>query len=549
MKEIYVSNFKIRALWREFSRKRFAIPEIQREFVWDAKKACALLDSIYQKLPIGAVLVWDTDSHNHTLLRHSLHILPPFNPRNRRIWFLIDGQQRLSVLHQVREGQQVVNSNGKTVDFRRIHFVFDADAPTRFVSVRRADPDVHFPVTDILADDWQKRIGLLPNYKRQKVRECRRRVVSYEVPVIFVKTNKLEEVREAFIRINSRGTPISAADRAFTRASRFNLRHLANTLRSGLRNGFEHIPRETLLQTFALARGEKDVGERAVLTAIDKLEKNLRADNKSALSEFQRDWKRVSHAIGKAVGYLVTTLGVPSYSYMPSDNMVATLALFFFYNGLSQPTPKQARELKKWFWATGVGQRYAGRGFRRNIIKDAAFFRALAQKRQGRFTFTDMVPRSEVKNGDYSRRSGLTNAFFCLLSVRQPRYLENGDRIPVDHSTRADRKDKHHIFPRDLLKRNNFADRQYNSLCNVCFVVARENQSIGNKRPVDYLDEFRRKKSFSRVMASHLIPHFKGSGIWDSNVRRAYKQFQADRLDLLCRAFEREAGLRLFRKD
>ena len=147
MKEIYVSNFKIRALWREFSRKRFAIPEIQREFVWDAKKACALLDSIYQKLPIGAVLVWDTDSHNHTLLRHSLHILPPFNPRNRRIWFLIDGQQRLSVLHQVREGQQVVNSNGKTVDFRRIHFVFDADAPTRFVSVRRADPDVHFPVT------------------------------------------------------------------------------------------------------------------------------------------------------------------------------------------------------------------------------------------------------------------------------------------------------------------------------------------------------------------------------------------------------------------
>lgn len=548
MKEIYVSSFKIRQLWREFSRKRFAIPEIQREFVWDAKKACALLDSIYKKLPIGAVLIWDTDGHNHALLRQSLHILPPFNLRNRRIWFLIDGQQRLSVLHQVREGQQVINSNGKKVDFRRLHFVFDDSAPINFVPLRRTDADLHFPVIDMLAEDWETRIGLLPKYKRQKVRDCRRRLASYEVPFIFVKTNKLEEVREAFIRINSRGTPISAADRAFTRASRFDLRNLANTLRNGLKDGFDQIPRETLLQAFALARGEKDVGERAVLAAIDKLEKKLRS-HKGTLNEFKRDWKWVSHAIGRAVGYLVTTLGVPTYSYLPSDNMVTTLALFFYYNDLSQPTPRQAREIRKWFWATGVGQRYAGRGFRRNVIKDAGFFRTLALRRKVRFTFTDLLPRSEVKNSDYSRRSGLTNAFFCLLSVRQPRYLENGDRIPVEHSTRADRKDKHHIFPRDLLKRNGFGDRQYNSICNVCFVVARENQSIGSKKPVVYLDEFRRKRCFHRVMSSHLIPHQKDSPLWDRGVRRGYRNFQNERLDVLCKAFEREAGIRLFRKD
>ena len=234
MKEITPDSFTVRHLWRELGRKRFAIPEIQREFVWDAKKACALLDSIYKKLPIGSVLVWDTDGHNHTLLRQTLHILPTFNLHNRRIWFLIDGQQRLSVLHQVREGQSVTNSNGKLVDFRRINFVFDGHAPMKFVSVRRSDPDLHFPMTDMLADDWEDRLGLLPQYKRRSVRECRRRIASYEIPFIWVKTNKLEEVREAFIRINSRGTPISAADRAFTRASRFNLRHLANTLRSGL---------------------------------------------------------------------------------------------------------------------------------------------------------------------------------------------------------------------------------------------------------------------------------------------------------------------------
>ena len=266
------------------------------------------------------------------------------------------------------------------------------------------------------------------------------------------------------------------------------------------------------------------------------------------MDEFNHDWKCVSRAIGKAVGYLVTTLGVPTYSYMPSGNMVATLALFFYHNHPAGPTPRQAREIRKWFWATGVGQRYAGRGFRRNIINDAEFFRKLANRPGQKFTFGDLVAPPRFSDSD-PQRSGLTNAFFCLLSLQEPRYLENGDRIPVKHSTRADRKDKHHFFSKDLLKRNGFNERQYNSLCNVCFVVAMENQSIGSKKPAVYLEEFSHRKSFSKVLWSHLIPHFKGSGIWDHNVRRGFKRFQNDRLDQICTAFQRQAGIRLFRKD
>jgi len=548
MKEIYSDSFTITRLWDVFADRKFAIPEIQREFVWDSRKACALLDSIYKKLPIGSALVWETNGHNRTLLRHSLHILPGYNDRNRHIWFLIDGQQRLSVLYQVREGQKVENSNGKKIDFSKIYFVFADDLPLKFAALRRYDPAQHYPVKDILADDWQRRLRLLPVYKQRVVRECRRLLTSYIVPFIFVKTNHLEEVRESFIRINSRGTPISAADRAFTRASRFDLRHLANHTREHLAHGFKDIPRETLLQAFAFARGEKDLGERAVLASIDKLEKRLKTD-KSVLRQFSRDWKRVSHAIGRAVDYLVATLGVPSFSYLPSVNMVATLTLFFYHNGLGQPSPRQMRELRKWFWATGVGQRYTGRGYNQNIQRDVAFFRRLARGRRERFTFSDLVPKADLKHSDYSRRSGLTDAFFCLLSVHQPRYLENGSRIPTAFSTRSNRKDKHHIFPRDLLKRNGFSDKLYNSLCNVCFIVARENQSIGSKKPVDYLDEFCRRRHFGKVMKSHLIPHRKESALWQPQVRRAYRNFQNERLELICKMFNREAGINLFRKD
>jgi hypothetical protein len=112
------------------------------------------------------------------------------------------------------------------------------------------------------------------------------------------------------------------------------------------------------------------------------------------------------------------------------------------------------------------------------------------------------------------------------------------------------RKDKHHIFPKALLRRIGFTDREADRLCNICFMVAEDNQSFGSRRPRQYLGEFRTKKTFSRVMKSHLIPHYKGSGLWDGRIRRGYRDFLFQRMQLVVRAFESQAGgIRLFRKD
>ncbi|MFZ3277044.1 MAG: hypothetical protein WA182_09075, partial [Candidatus Sulfotelmatobacter sp.] len=39
-----------------------------------------------------------------------------------------------------------------------------------------------------------------------------------------------------------------------------------------------------------------------------------------------------------------------------------------------QPNKQQAIEIRKWFWATGVAQRYSGRGYHQNIVADAKLF-------------------------------------------------------------------------------------------------------------------------------------------------------------------------------
>jgi hypothetical protein len=199
---------------------------------------------------------------------------------------------------------------------------------------------------------------------------------------------------------------------------------------------------------------------------------------------------------------------------------------------------------------SGVAGDPDGRGYRDNILADLDFFKRLAGRGTARFSFAEKPLRSDVRRADFSRRSGMTAAFFCLLALQKPKYIENGDPIPLEaYSTRANRKDRHHIFPVAQLRAKGFTRSQYNSLCNICFVVAEENQSIGQKKPVSYLSDVRRKRFFSRVMKSHLIPHHNDSGIWDFNVSRGYKKFVKQRLVVLCKAFEAQAGMKLFVED
>lgn len=414
MKRITVKRLKVSKIWRLCEEGLFAIPEIQREFVWDIKKAGKLLDSIYRQLPIGSFLIWETNSDRQNLLRHAQNILPEFNYRNKKIWFLIDGQQRLSVLYRVKKGGVVKNYNEKDVDFDHLCYSFDKRFDIRFIKIRRSIPNLHIPVINILGPYWRNKIRHLPNSKLYEIEKFRNLIKNYEIPIILINTNNLEDVRESFLRINSGGLRISSADKAFTRASKLRLRHLVNELRSNLPKGFNQLDRGIIQFAIALILGTREVGSRAIESALIKAEKS-EFQNGRISKKFSKKWREIKECIKKAVDYLNNEMGLPNYDFLPSENMVATLSLFFYANNRAQPSSKQRRELFKWFWATAIAGRYTGRGYRKNILDDVNFFENLGKKRKGRFIFKDLVPKSDIKRMDYLTSSGLTTAFFLLL--------------------------------------------------------------------------------------------------------------------------------------
>jgi len=112
-----LDKMPIRKLRAHLLARRFAVPKLQRNFVWDAGRAAKLLDSIYHQMPIGSLFLWEMDGKSANLIRQSAEVLPTYNTAHKTIWFVIDGQQRLSVIHQAFEGDDKQNDAGRHIDF------------------------------------------------------------------------------------------------------------------------------------------------------------------------------------------------------------------------------------------------------------------------------------------------------------------------------------------------------------------------------------------------------------------------------------------------
>jgi len=543
MPKVTTETISVRRLFDWFDQRCLAVPELQREFVWNPQRACALLDSMFKGYPIGSAMIWKTGKENAHYLRHSdMHVLPGFDQsHNKHILFLIDGQQRLSVLYQVRRGETIKNSNGQKIRFGDIYFTLDEEEK-QFIYVRRPDPGKHFKVCTIVSDRWRQAFRKLPQYKRNEIKECRDRLLKYRVSLTFIGTRELADVRETFIRINTQGMRITEADRAFSSASRVKPLHRFRQLCATLPLGYDGIDKAIYWTTLVLIRGIEDLGQKA----FARLTKQIETTEEGELW-FERHEPKVAESVKLACDYLVNRLKVFNFSLLPYENMISLLAVFFYWNNRSQPNRHQQEQLRRWFWHTAVLKRYAGSGYRRNILSDAGLFKRLGRSKRGTYTITERAPASSLLSEDYRRGSALSRAFQLLLAAHRPRYLTNGDEIPLGPvASISNTKELHHIWPRDLLKRRGVAARRYHALCNICYLVAHDNRSFGALAPHKYLDEFRSERHFARAMRSHLIQHKGGSAIWDTRVRRGFKRFIADRSRGIQRAFNGEAGARLF---
>ena len=557
MKPPDLTHWTVQTLHRHLRMRLFAVPKLQRSFVWDARRAAKLLDSIYHRMPIGSLFLWEMDRKSANLIRQSSRVLPPFDDHNNRIWFVIDGQQRLSVLYQAFKGQKTENDAGREIEFDKLCFVVDPGdhdgaAVARVVYRKSRGRDL-IPVCDILASDWRKRMPGRSKVFLRTISKCRDRLTGYALPVVIVRSATLDEIGEVFVRVNSQAMRIRSADRAAALMGKLDISDMARELRQTLRDaGFKLAAIDPILMGFNLVSEKLDKeGDPPKLEVMARRWSRAVERSQREVARFKRHWDRFKKAFLSATQYVRDHFPVYDESYLPSANMLATLSVYFYYHP-GQPSGSHAKEIQKWFWATGVAKRYSGAGYHDHIVDDALLFRSLASGKSRHFAFKERLdPVVDIQMEQYNASSAVTRAFFCLLAGQRPKYLGNGDPVPLNAPviSPASAKHRHHIFPRAQLDAL-VSRKAYNSLCNVCFLVSADNIGIGKKLPRHYLAECRHRipKRFKSVMQSHFIPAESRSGIWQHRVVHAFKQFRTERLKLICNAFEKRAGLKLFRR-
>lgn len=117
---------KISALVDMFLNGELLLPEMQRKYVWRSTQVRDLLDSIYRDYPSGSILIWETDTLPNVKMRS-------FDKKNEqpigKRLLLLDGQQRITSLASILEGQPIRVKEGTSVKERSIDILFNVDHP------------------------------------------------------------------------------------------------------------------------------------------------------------------------------------------------------------------------------------------------------------------------------------------------------------------------------------------------------------------------------------------------------------------------------------
>ncbi len=137
-------------------------------------------------------------------------------------------------------------------------------------------------LVDLLSPSWKWKLRHLSQARWREAAKLRSRINNYSIPVIFVETTDVDEIREAFLRINSGGLRINKADRAFSKASRLDLRRLVKEVRATIA-GFDSLDPRTIQAAMALIMGQKETSSKAVESVIARLEREEIEDGRLAV--------------------------------------------------------------------------------------------------------------------------------------------------------------------------------------------------------------------------------------------------------------------------
>ena len=523
---------KIEQILGDIDSKDIVLPEFQREYVWNRKKASRLIDSLMKDYPVGGLMFWKTDNPPE------LKNISKLPDKLGSVQVLLDGQQRITTLYLLITGNIPPYYTEKDIeeDPRDLYINVDSCELQYYQKMRMEHDPLWLRVVDCYRSpsgvnvfkiaeetcggDKELAFRLAQRYNANLNRL--RGIKEKDIPAQVVpSTADLEEAIDIFDLTNTQGTKLTDAELALT--------HITGKwaeARRVLKDKIDHLEKRNYFfdLTFMTRALTAIVTNRALFETVHGRSK----------SELMDGWGRLT----KILDYLVTILPAKGHIHSTEDlattNVLVPLVLYLDINGGTFRDEKNMQHALHWLYAAQIWARYTAQTDQRLehdlsiVVKEQSPWKSLCDQ------IIDQRGRIEVKAADLEGR-GVAHPLFgmSLIVAKAHGAVDWFNGAPL--GTVFGKKyqlHSHHIFPQGLLYKigydpdNHLHRKIVNEIANHAFLTADSNQKLKDAPPEQYLPGI--EKNYPGALVTQFVPM--SPNIWTSN---NYEAFLAARRDII----------------
>lgn len=467
---------KLDTLLDDVEQGNLLLPELQRDFVWKRKQVELLFNSLYRELPIGHMVVWEARGSNVHTKAFEKQDKPHKRQSYSSIQYLLDGQQRLTTIKLVRDGDE------------RFPLFFSLGSEQfRYCRNGKSNSD-EIQVADVLAKDFEFEPTLDKYASTQEKREPflkrlhkLRKMLDLSIGIIVFESDSLQDAMELFIRLNSGGKPLRKSDLAQA--------ELAKRAPGLLRGGIEVAQRSWrgkgfpfttpfLVECLAVIATGK-TWAKAPTHEIKTFWRQL--DEKTFLEE----WENTHRGISKTITLLTGCVRWNSSDWITSFSALLPLIYICAKNKGRDRDDELAR-----CWLLLASVRGYFSGDRQTRLDDA--FKALKDnptfKRLWEHTRKHKrMKKLEAKDFEVRQSNGPLMALYISF-LRNHNARDWSNNTPLDGTVKGHNADLqvHHFFPKSLLRKHRFEPSCINTFANYAILSKDANLDVGSEEPAAY---------------------------------------------------------------
>lgn len=539
----------LKDILRQVNAGELALPNFQRNFVWDPGATEELIESIMRRYPAGSLLFLKHMGEGFDV--REFEGAPGLTSKSTASAIVLDGQQRLTSLYQAFFGR---GEHRFFLDLKALrgpsdieeavwHETFTRSRGKGYLDREYQARELICPLEVIFGKNggfhaWVDEIMEIRSEQGEDVKPLRAEmrqiheqwiapIMEYPFPVITLPANTpLDAVCKMFETLNRRGVKLTVFELLMARA-------YANSI--SLRDMWEKAIKENpIIEEFG-------IDPYYVLQVVSLLsKKSIKRSDVLNLEPkiISQHWKDALGGMNETLKLLQNELGVLHADLLPYNPMIVPLTAFFVrVSDIKGPKIGAVREkLMQWFWASVFSQAYEKSPTSR-VVSD---FKELTQ-----WLFEE-GPRPKALDALYfspdlflgitPQQRALYRGTLLLATSNGARDLHNGEKLTSEYLER-ERVDDHHIFPHDYLK-GKYPEDRINGVLNRTLIDAITNRRIQANAPSRYVGEIVKElgtEKTRQVFESHLIPY-------NELVKDDFGAFCEARAHVLFEALQKKVG-------